>query len=200
MLDELRFIEKPDSISWDTIHQILYQAHEGNRQQGVFMRTAMLSGEELKERIGKNGKCFVVMDGNEVIATASVKFVQRNTWYHRGTVADLMLCGILPKYKGQGLYRKLLVCRYNYAKNFGVNIVELDTAEGNTIIRHASVRNGFKYVAIKASPYTKHYSVVLVNWLDGCPYSDWYLKWQFIIRKWYFKLRYKPGHVKRFGI
>ena len=42
MLDELRIIEKPDSISWDTIHQILYQAHESNRQQGVFMRTAML--------------------------------------------------------------------------------------------------------------------------------------------------------------
>ena len=31
-------MEKPDWVSWETIHDVLWEAHAENRKNGVFMR------------------------------------------------------------------------------------------------------------------------------------------------------------------
>ena len=197
-MGEIKIIKKPDSMSWDIIHDVLYKAHESNRQKGVYMRTATLTGDELRKRVGTNGQCFVALDGDKVVATASVKFVERNGWYHKGLLADLMLLGIIPEYKGRGLYGRLLRERCLFAQSKGVDIVEMDTAEGNVLMRSIAAKHGFKSVMTKASTHVKHYSVVLVKWLNGCPFSDTYCSIHYRWQTFKYKLHYKRGYVKRF--
>lgn len=197
MNNKIQIIEKPESISWDSIHDILYKAHESNRQKGVFMRTATLTGEELRQRVGENGKCFVALIDGKLAGTASVKFVPRNTWYHKGIIADLMLVGILPEYKGYGIYSLLTKEIYIYSERHGIKIVELDTAEGNVKMQSVSLRHGFQYVATMASPYTRHYSVVMVKWLEGSPYSSLYVRFRYLIQTFRFKLKFKRGRINR---
>lgn len=195
----IKVLPKPDNISWDNIHEVLYNAHENNRLQGVNMRTALLSGEQLKERVG-DGKCFVALCDGVLVGTASVRIVKRHKWYHKGEIADFMLLGILPGYGGLGIFSKLLHCIYDYSRSNNTPVVELDTAEGNMKMRGIAERIGFQYVSIKASPYVKHYSVVMVNWLDGCPFGKTFVRSRFFISSLAYKIRYKRGRIKRFGI
>lgn len=199
-MDEIEIVPIDNRFSWDIIHDILYSAHESNRKNGVFMKTAELSGGELKERVGDNGQCFVAIVNNKVVGTASVKIVNRNKWYHKGRIGYLMLIGIYPEYKGLGIYNKLAGECYNFCEKAGVDTVELDTAERNHVMQNISLKHGFRYVGIKASPYTKHYSVIMAKWLGENPFSDFYCKFRFFLQSVAYKLRYKPGHIKRFGI
>lgn len=197
-MEEIKIMPKPAHISWDTIHDILYKAHESNRQKGVDMKTAYLSGEELKKRVGREGQCFVAILGNKIVGTASVRFYDRNCWYHRGKIADFMLVGILPEYKGKGIYSMLSRYRDTYIRNLGCNVVELDTAEGNTNMISISKKYGFQIVGIKASPYTEHYSVIMVKWLEKCPYTKCYVKTMSTLQMLKYRLIYKRGHIRRF--
>ena len=195
----IQVIPKPDSISWDVIHNILYNAHEQNRRNGVNMRTALLSGEELSKRVG-DGKCFIAIADGVPIGTASAKIVERHQWYHRGRLADFMLLGILPEYGGHGIFSKLLNEIYQFARDNNVNVIEMDTAEGNMKMRGIAERVGFQYVGVKASPYVSHYSMVMVKWLDGCPYRQGYMRFRHAIGSALYKLRFKRGRIRRFGI
>lgn len=197
---DIRIVEKPDWIRWDDIHDCLWAAHECNRKMGVNMRTAFLSGNELIKRVGPRGKCFVALVNGEFAGTASIKIVNRNTWYHTGELCDFILVGIYPQYKGMGIYKMLLRKCVSESEHMGINVVELDTAEGNMHMQNISQKHGFKHVAIKASPCTKHYSIVLAMWTKGCPFSDRYVKFRYMLQKTLFKLRFKRGHIKRFGI
>ena len=195
----IQVIPKPESISWDDIHVLLFKSHEVNRLNGVYMRTANLEGKELKARVG-NGQCFVAIADGVLVGTASAKIVERHEWYHRGEVVDFMLLGILPGYGGKGIFSKLLDCIYCFARSNNLSVVELDTAESNCRMRAIAERIGFQYVGIKASPYVTHYSVIMAYWLDGAPYGKYYMIIRNSISSFMYKLRYKRGRIKRFGI
>ena len=49
----IQVIEKPDWVSWEVIHQVLWNAHEENRQKGIMMQLPSLSAEELHKYIGE---------------------------------------------------------------------------------------------------------------------------------------------------
>ena len=59
-------------------------------------------------------------------------------------------------------------------------------------------KTGYKFVDLKICK--DHYNIVMVKWLNECPYSNFYCNLQFTLRKAYKKLRFKPGRVKRFGV
>lgn len=200
MCSNIQIIEKPDWVSWDEIHNVLLKAHQENITRGMTMRTVSMKGDELRERVG-DGLCFVAMDGDKnVVATGSVIVKKVKTWFCDGLAGKLMLGAALPESQGCGLYHKILECRIQYAQQQGAEIVIMDTAEQNLKMQSILKRKGFRYVSCFASPYSKHYSVIMAKWLKGCPYSELYCKFQFGIRKWLTKLRYKPGHIKRFGV
>ena len=71
-------IEKPLSVSFDQIHEVLWAANESNRNKGIILKTSELSGPELEERIGRDGKCFVAMKEDRVIGTASMRVRDRD--------------------------------------------------------------------------------------------------------------------------
>ena len=192
--------EKPDWISYDDIHELLYRAHESNREKGIFMFTSTLNGKELEERIGDRGKCFVALYGDKLVGTNSYRILTRNRWYRKGELADSILIGVLPEYKNMGISSRLHEAIVEDVRQNGLSVLELDTAEKNKLMREISLRRGFRYVSSFASPNVKHYSVVMVNWLDGCPFPAWYCTMRYCLQRFKVHLRYKPGHIKRFGI
>ena len=55
----IQIMEKPDWVSWDEIHEVLWRAHEKNREKGIIMAYPSLSGEEIKNKIGNKGKILI---------------------------------------------------------------------------------------------------------------------------------------------
>lgn len=194
----VQIIEKPDWVSWDDIHDVMWKAHEGNRKQGVFMRYPSLPGDEIRKRIEGIGKMFVALDGEKVVGTAAIKTMKAYLWCGKGDYSYLCFASVLPEYSGQGIYKQLYIYRERESLKNGISRVMFDTHESNQRMLNINSKNGFKRVDI--SVWKDHYNVVMVKWLDGCPYSNWHCKLQYLIHKWYRKLRYKPGRVKRFGI
>ena len=197
---DFKIIEKPDWVSWEDIHDLLLKAHRQNISNGMTMRTVNLSGAELKERVG-DGQCYVVIDDkNNLVATGAVKTKAVNAWYAKGKVAYLLLGAVLPEYQRDGVFKPLHQTLVDYARINHLNVVTMDTAEHNKRMQEVLTKDGFRHVSCFSSKYSKHYSVVMAKWLDGCPYSERYCKRKFWLQMTKLKLRYKPGKVKRFGI
>lgn len=192
-------VEKPDSVSWDVIHDVLWAAHKDNREKGMYMRYPSLSGEQLKEKVGINGKCFVAFYKDNVVGTCSFKLIKRNRWYAKGRVAYYLMEGVLPEFQGLGVYGKLMEAREEHVRSLGIQIAEMDTAEYNKEIQAIVLHYGFKYVKFYSYPSGKHYSVVLAKWFNNCPFSNLYCKWRFYLSRFEVKLKFKPGRIKRFN-
>ena len=108
----VQIIEKPDWVTWDEIHEVIWKSHEANRQRGINMRFPSLSGEEIKKRVEDgNGKMFIAVDGNKVVGTAAVKRKKANLWCGKGDYAYLCFASVLPEYSGQGIYKQLYIYR-----------------------------------------------------------------------------------------
>ncbi len=198
-MSDIVIMEKPENVSYETIHQVLYAAHESNRQQGIVVHTALMSAEEIREHIGPEGKCFVAMDGDKVVGTVSYAVRQRNKWYHKGPVVDRVLAGVLPEYKGRHISTLLFQKVSEEAAANGYYVIESRTAENNVIVQKINLKDGFRYVNFFATK-ADHYSVTMMQWLDGCPSPTWKTDLAFRLRRLITKLRYKPGKIKRFGI
>jgi RimJ/RimL family protein N-acetyltransferase len=200
-IDNFYFGEKPDNVSWDSIHEVLWKAHEQNRAHGMYMLYPSLPGEKLKELIGSTGHCFVAMEGNKVVGTCSFKPINRNAWYSKGRkTAYYILDGVLPEFAGKGIHARLFNLRQSYVEKQGYDLFVMDTAEHNLPIQKIFLKNGFRYVSFKCYSSGGNYAVIIAKWLNGCPYLDWYCQLRFLLRKYYIKLRFKPGYIKRFGI
>ncbi len=59
-MSEIRYMEKPDWVSWESIKECLISGHEYNRKKAIYMVTPTWSSEELKEHL-KDGWCFFVI-------------------------------------------------------------------------------------------------------------------------------------------
>lgn len=191
---------KPENISFDDIHKIIASAHSANIDNGFTMRTASLTGEELKERIGEDGICLVALDDEKLVGTLSIRFVKRNTWYAKGIIPEYILAAVLPEYQGYHINSKLSNMAFSILKEKKYSLVELDTAEKNYKAIKIYEHFGFKKVNFVVFENLDHYNVFMVKWLTKCPYSNFYCYIRYIIRKFKTKLRYKIGKKKRFGI
>ena len=196
---ELRLMEKPDWITYDQIHELLYTAHGSNRDSGFDVETAHMSGKELEEHMGKDGVMFVALDGDRLIGCGGYRVMKRNYWCAKGNVVSAVLFGVHPDYKGHHLsvllYNKVL----EDAKAKGYQYLEIRTAEDNVIVQNGCIKEGFRYVGFLASE-ADHYTVALLYWLNGCPYPKWRTNLHYRLRKAVTKLRYKKGRKKRFGV
>ena len=200
-MEEIIIKEKPDWVSWDEIHEVLWKAHEGNRKAGMYMKYPSLSGDEISKLIGNLGHCFVALDGEKVVGTCSYKILKRNLWYAKGqNVAHCVLAGLLPEYRGRGIYQRLLDYRESFVMKDGIKIMDMDTAERNIGVQKAFIRNNFQYVYFNSFPYGKHYSIYMAKWLEERPYSLFYCKYRYYLAKFKTKVRFKPGRIKRFGL
>ena len=107
----VQVIEKPDWVSWDEIHEVIWKAHESNRQNGINMRFPTLLGEEIRKRVEGNGKMFVALDGKKVVGTAAIRRKNLDLWCGKGEYAYLCFASVLPEYSRQGIYKQLYIYR-----------------------------------------------------------------------------------------
>lgn len=196
-INKIQVIEKPDYISWEEIHNVLWLAHEKNREKGMVMRYPSLTGEELEKKIGKNGQTFVALDGDVVVGTCSYKLVQRNNWYTKGKkTAYFLMTSVLPEYQGSNVYFKLVKYRLKFIEDINIEVAYMDTAENNIIMQKILLKQGYKYVGFGASSYSNHYYVVMAKWFKECPFSDKYINCRFKISRALTKVQYKPGKIE----
>lgn len=195
--EEIKYMPKPDWVSWADIKECTVKAHSQNAKKGFVMQNQTMSVEEFAEYY-KNAHCFVAMKDDVVIGTSSFIVRKLNKWYAKGYV--IYNCGdaIIPEYRGTDVYTDLLALRAKYIEKTGIRVMMFDTAEENKLVQKITMKKGAKKVQLYASPKTWYYSVVMVKWMDGCPYSDWYCNFRFKLSKFIVKLLWKPGRKWRF--
>ncbi len=144
MSNKIIFIEKPDEVSWESIHQVLWEAHESTRKNGLFYPTSEMTGNELNQFLYEhNGRCFVAMDGDDVVGTMSCYIEDIKTRLFSGKFLKIVLVGNKPKYKRRGIFSKLYDICYNYAKSEGLDGITYGTAERNYTMRKIFESKGF---------------------------------------------------------
>lgn len=197
-MNEIKVMAKPDWVSWDDIRNLLIEAHKKNIEKGITMNTTTMSGEEIKKYIGEEGRCFVAFCGDQLIGTTSARIMFGEKWYDMGKIISKgAMSAILPKYQGLGILEEMNELRDAYIAEKGVQVLEGDTPEENIVVRKFVARNGFKEVRYFPASQQNHFSVYFVKWLEGCPFSDKYIKRYFTISKILTKIQYKPGKVER---
>ena len=180
MDNSIQIVEKPEWISWDDIHNLLWQAHAKNRENGVYMRYPSLPGDEIRQRVEGKGKMLVALLEGELVGTSALVFVDKSLWCGKGKYAYCCFDSVSPRLQGRGVYKKLCEEREKYAMATGVSRMLLDTNERNQREIMVVENAGFKRVDVKW--WGDHLSIVFVKWLKGCPYSDFRCKFEF--EKW----------------
>lgn len=197
--ENITICEKPDSITFDEIHELLWKANTKNREDGFVLTTSKIGGQDLQNRIGPDGLCFVALDGDKLVGTMSVRFLEKNTWYAKGKTPDFMLAGVLPEYQGKGIYSGLSKMAVKKIIELGYTSVEGDTAEDNKEAIEKYKHLGCKLVSYRANPGGDHYSVIMMGWLGKCPYPSAYISLRFHLKKLLVRMIYTPDKKKRFG-
>ena len=199
-MTEIRVIEKPDNVSYDTIRDIIHQAHQEHFEKGIVMKITTLSAEELEERIVKhNGKCYIALENEKVVGTLSYIIKRLNHWYKRGDAVELTMLSILPDYQGKHVFSKLYKKLEEEVRMKQYDTICFDTAVANIHVQLLYTKQGFTYVDFLSFP-SRHYSVEMVKWLNGIPFSKYYCDLRYKLKKLYTVIRFKPGRIKRFGI
>lgn len=198
-METITIIEKPDSISFDSIHDLLQAAHEVNRDKGFSISSAKLSGEELETKITENGKCFVAMYGDEIAGTCSVRFYDSDKWYSKGKTAEYMLIGILPTYQGKHISSFMTRAAVNAAETAGCKTVVLRTAEKNAHAIGVYKHSGF-YLADYRVGNTQSYTVIMARPEKDSVYFRIKCAMYYTLKRFYIRIRFKAGGKKRFGI
>ena len=123
------------------------------------------------------------MDGEKLVGVAAVCDKTGNSWYAKGKFAYMGFAGVLPEYKGLGIYNELIKVREEFVKYHGYKVMTFDTHQNNIQVQKVALKNGYHYVSFFQAASKDHYSVIMAKWLDGCPYSDLYCKMKFYISK-----------------
>ena len=175
----ITIVENTDISKWDEIQKVIYNSHAENRRNGIDIRNAHLSPKELQESLGKDGKCFIAIDGDKIIGTCSVAFQNKNCWFAKGTVAYATLEAVLSDYKGQHIFKRLAQKRLEYIKSRGCDVIYMNVAEKNYTRRTIAQKEGFKKVAICYNSYNPHNYIVYCYWIGKQPFSDFEISIRF---------------------
>lgn len=200
-MSDIQIMEKPDWVSWDDIHEVLWKAHAQNREKGIVMSYPSLSGSEIQKMIGADGKMFVAIDKEKMIGTLALIKKTGNKWYNKGDYGYLCLGAVLQEYGGKGVYRSLYQLAEKSAMDAGLVVLIRQTNEHNARMLKITKTEGYRYVEMKACK--DHYNIVRAKWLKVCPYDIWYINARFQLSKLMMKIRYRmdpvKGKIKRFG-
>lgn len=193
MINNIQIIEKPDWISWNDIHSLLWAAHAENREKGIFMKYPSLSGEDIRKRVESKGKLLCAIFNGKLVGTGAIIYKESKLWFDKPSSTYMYFCfiGVLPEYKGKGIYKSLYLSLLR--ENNGLDKILLDTHEDNKHMIEISTKNGF--VPVDYKYYKNHYNVVMVKWLNECPYTIFRCKYEFIKIKFFVKLKYSAKRL-----
>lgn len=203
-MEKIKIVEKPDWVTWEEIREVLWLSHAENRENGIINSFPSLPSDEIRRKVGDNGKMFVALDGRKVVGTYAVLINNNRKWFTNGDYAYECLCAVLPGYRNRKspAYSLLATAAMDYIKKKGLPLTTGEIHEHNGTIKKLKLREGYRPIAYKACK--DHYNVVIAKWLNSSPFPLWYIKFRFQLSKLYLKTRYKmvpgKGRVRRFGL
>lgn len=197
-MSEIKVIQRPDNISWEELAECQRQAHESNKVGGVLMMCADFSAEELRNAV-KDGVTFVALDENDVLAgMLSVQYKEVHRWWHKGKGAYICYVSVSPRYKGQGVYRKLSQKAEERIVADGVNVEYLNTHIGNKSAQRAYEKDGYRKVRFSPGSGSDYYSVEMAKWINGRAKNKKICYLMYCLTELVVRLLYKPGKIRRF--
>lgn len=169
--NEITIIERPSFVSWEDISNVLKSAHAQNVKKGIIMLYPQLSPEQLKEKIESYGaKLFVALDGEKIVGTGAVAILNKDyLWCGKGQYAYNFMDAVMPDYAGRGIYARIAAEQEKYAQENDVDRMLLDTHARNKRMIGLSKKKGYRPVYFRY--INNHESIVMVKWLNMCPYS-----------------------------
>ena len=191
-MSDIQYMEKPDWVSWADVCECIHAANVVNNKKGFHMLFANINPDEIEDNL-KGGKCFVALHNNQVIGTTSFIIRDLKKWYLRGKAIYYCYDGILPKYRGTDVYFGLSDLRDKYVRESGIRNHQFHTAEHNKSVIKINKIYGYKLVLFKPTGKgADYYSVTMVRWDDGCPFSDNFLTFMFKLSKFITKTFFTP--------
>ena len=166
-MNKITIVEKPDWVSWNDIHDVLVAAHADNKLKGIVMQHQRLSGEEIKQELGSAGVMIIALDGQKVVGVAAIEEKIGKQWYLKGRYGYLCFAGVLPDYRGKGIYTSLIKKREQKAKELNYNLLAFDTHKDNLIVQEIAQKNGYRLVRYFRAQTGDHFNVAMVKWLNG---------------------------------
>lgn len=171
-------LERPVNVTWEEISSVLKQAHAENVKNGIVLPYPALPPEELYAKTeGRGGKMLVALCDGKVVGTGAVSIIDKEFWCGNGKYAYCFLDAVLPEFMGQGIYAKIVEWQENYAKSVGVERMLFDTHELNKRMIKISEKHGYRKIHYRVKEGRN--SVILVKWLNGCPYSRLKCAWTY---------------------
>ena len=163
----MQIVVKPESISWEAVRQCLMESHADNLERGIHMAHPQWPVDRLRDAVGDNGVMLVALDGDRLVGTAAFSEKTTDRWYVHGRYAYLCFAGILPEYRGKGLYQRLLKDREEMVRARHIDTLIFDTHAQNKPVQVQARRNGYCRVCYFRAVTGDHDSVVLVKWING---------------------------------
>ena len=80
-MGKILFMEKPEWVSWEDICECIHASHQTNKKWGFEMLNSNLTGAIIAERL-QDGKCFVAIENQKVVGTASLKILKKSVKSH----------------------------------------------------------------------------------------------------------------------
>ena len=199
-LASVTIIEKPESVSWDEIRQVIWTSHAENRTQGIVVRNATLSAEDIREKIESDGKMFVALVDGQVVGTVAVVPRRFQLWCGDGVYAYACFGAVLPAWRGKGVYRELCRVQEEYVRAHGYRWMMFDVHERNERLLEIGRESGYELVGCQY--WGEHFSYLMVKWLAEEAPSALQCRTRFALSKgraWIRKCFFRPHRASLKG-
>lgn len=123
----------------------LQKSHRDNIRNGLVYASATQSVERLKQKIG-DGQCYVAMQEDRLVGTATICLKKIDYWYFSGTVGLIKLVAVDPDKKHAGVGTQCIETCIHYAREVGIKVIVTDSADENMAFKKLVTRLGGKMV------------------------------------------------------
>jgi GNAT superfamily N-acetyltransferase len=158
----IRLLEPTDSIV--ELTALLHRAYGPLARRGFRFWASHQDEEATRMRIAE-GRCFVAVAGQQVVATITLKtraHTKGSPWYDRPGVASFGQFAVEPDLQSRGIGSALLETVERRAPDEGVGELALDTAEGATALIRMYTKRGYRFIEhVDWRPDTNYRSVIL---------------------------------------
>ena len=190
--------EKPDDIRWEELADLQHRAHERNIANGVQMKIASCTAEELRKETS-DGITLVAQDvSGRLVGMISICNRTVNRWWHHGNGAYLCCLAVAPDCQNRGVYKALNKRVVDIINEQGISVAFLNTHIHNKIARQAYEKEGFRLVRFSPGGGPSYYSVEYAKWYDGRGKNKYLCKLMFLASELLVRILFKPGRVRRF--
>ena len=187
---EILIKEKPETISYEEIYELIYLAHKHNRQKGLQINTKIQNGTELKLHLGTDAKTYVALDSSGcLVGTVSVRIQESVIKESRLLVAYLMHLAVHPEHSGKGIGKKLCDRVENFALENHVDGVVLYVVEKNDA-RLFYIKNGYTPIDYIPRHAQKQNTICMIKWTKENVAISWKDRLLYFLKRMRIRLKY----------